>query len=87
MSKWFERHAGILYSETDQLASNSSYEQQHQALGQQLVSAGNIIIRLSGAAQRFPVAIVYAEATPYALPGVFRANFRFVYSIRFTLRA
>lgn len=71
MSKWFERHAGILYSETDQLASNSSYEQQHQALGQLLVSAGNIIIRLGGAAQRFPVAIVYAEATPYALPGVF----------------
>jgi integrative and conjugative element protein (TIGR02256 family) len=71
MSKWFERHASILYSEVDQLASNSSYEQQHQVLGSLLVTAGNILIRLNGKVERFPIAIIYADATPYALPGVF----------------
>lgn len=71
MSKWFERHPAILYAEATQLASTSSYEQQHQELADLFVSAGNILVRASGRVTRYPVAIVYAEATPYALPGVF----------------
>ncbi|GAB3879629.1 hypothetical protein GCM10028824_43360 [Hymenobacter segetis] len=71
MSKWFERHPDILYAEADQLASTSSYEQQHHELGNLFVSAGNILVRANGRVERFPVAIVYAEATPYDLPKVF----------------
>ena len=71
MSKWFERHPDILYAEAEQLASTSSYEQQHHELGNLFVSAGNILVRANGRVERFPVAIVYAEATPYDLPRVF----------------
>ncbi|UOQ69885.1 hypothetical protein [Hymenobacter volaticus] len=71
MSKWFERHPDILYAEADQLASTSNYEQLQHELSNLFLSVGNILVRANGCLTRFPVAIVYAEATPYALPAVF----------------
>lgn len=55
MSKWFERHPDILNAAAEQLASTSNYEQQHQALGNLFVSAGNIVVRANGGAKRFPI--------------------------------
>ncbi|RSK45539.1 ThiF family adenylyltransferase [Hymenobacter rigui] len=73
MSKWFERHVQILLRESSQLANNSSYRERSQQVGALFVSAGEIIVRLNGT-QYFPVAIVYADATPYALPWVYMLN-------------
>ena len=71
MSEWYELHPEILDRESKQLNTNSNYDEAGQKRKSLFVSTGNIKVRINGQIQRYPIAIVYSRATPYALPRVF----------------
>ena len=71
MSKWFERDPYLLVRETEQLQSNSDYQEQGQQRDKLLVSGGNFLVRVNGDILSYPAVVVYPEATPYALPRIF----------------
>ena len=67
---WFLSWPYLLNAELKELSSNSNYKMVATHVNRTLVSCGEIIVRLSHL-HRFPVLIVYPDATPYALPKVF----------------
>ena len=71
MSKWFERDPYLLVRETEQLQNSSDYEETGQQRDKLLVSAGNFLVRVNGEINVYPAAVVYPDATPYALPRIF----------------
>jgi hypothetical protein len=70
MIQWFKKHPEFLQRESRELSNNSNYRERHQSRDQLFISYGDIIVRLDKA-YRFPILIVYTDATPYRLPLVF----------------
>lgn len=70
MLQWFKTHPEFLRTESTALSSDSNYKQLYQFRDNLFVSHGNIIVRINGT-HRFPILIVYTNATPYRLPLVF----------------
>jgi integrative and conjugative element protein (TIGR02256 family) len=70
MIQWFKKHPEFLQRESRELSNNSNYRERHQCRDQLFISYGDIIVRLDKA-YRYPILIVYTDATPYRLPLVF----------------
>jgi len=67
---WFKRHPEFLRAESASLAKNGNYKQLFQVRGHLFLSHGYILVRLEKI-YRFPLLIVYTEATPFELPVIF----------------
>lgn len=70
MLKWFKTHPEFLRKESTALSNDSNYKERYQYRDNLFLSHGNIIVRMNGT-HRFPILIVYTDATPYRLPLVF----------------
>lgn len=70
MIHWFKRHPQYLASESDSLRKNQDYKELFQMRNNLFISHGNTIVRLDEI-HRFPILIVYSEATPYVLPSIY----------------
>lgn len=70
MIHWFKKHPKHLAAESSALSNDSSYKELFQIRDNLFVSHGYLIVRLSKI-YRFPIFIVYPEATPYALPEIY----------------
>lgn len=71
MIHWFKRHPQYLVSESDSLRKNRDcYKELIQLRNNLFISHGNIVVRLDKI-HRFPILIVYSEATPYVLPSIY----------------
>ena len=70
MIHWFKRHPIHLVAESSALSSDSNYKELYQVRDNLFISHGNIIVRLDKI-YRFPILIVYPEATPYVLPIIY----------------
>lgn len=70
MLQWFKTHPEFLRKESTALSNNSNYKESYQCRDNLFLSHGNIIVRFNGT-HRFPILIVYTNATPYRLPLVF----------------
>lgn len=70
MIQWFKKHPEFLQRESSELSNNSNYKERHQSRDQLFISFGDIIVRLDKV-YKFPILIVYTDATPYRLPLVF----------------
>ncbi|PQA55658.1 ThiF family adenylyltransferase [Siphonobacter curvatus] len=70
MESWFKRHPEYLSEESIRLRRDSNYREHHQALNQVFLSCGEILVR-QDRVYRYPILIVYPEATPYALPSIY----------------
>jgi len=68
--EWFKKHPKFLQSESNSLSNNNNYRELFQVRNKLFVSHGYIIVRLN-AVHRYPVLIVYTDATPYQLPLIF----------------
>ena len=67
---WWARNARWFQEEVRELENNSDYRQLSQASGITFVSSGNVIVR-TDKIHKFPVLIVYPNATPYVPPIVY----------------
>jgi len=70
MLHWFKRNPEFLRQESKALASDSNYNEQCQYRDNLFISHGNIIVRLNKV-HRFPILIIYTDATPYRVPMIF----------------
>src|SRR5258708_453668 len=70
MLQWFKTHPEFLRKESTALSNDSNYKQLYQCRDNLFLSHGDIIVRFNGT-HRFPVLVVYTDATPYRLPMVF----------------
>lgn len=70
MLQWFKNHPQFLRGESTALSNDSNYKELVQHRDNLFVSHGNIIVRINGT-HRFPILIVYTNATPYRLPLIF----------------
>lgn len=70
---WFIRMPYLLYSEINELSNNGNYNLVANITNRTLVSSGEIIVRLKKC-YRFPVVIVYPDATPYIPPVAYLLN-------------
>lgn len=70
---WFKRHPELLQRECEGLGSDSNYKQVSLSRKNRLASSGMILVRLRET-KKYPILIVYPEATPYELPKVFLLN-------------
>ncbi len=70
MLQWFKNHPQFLRKESTALSNDSNYKELFQYRDNLFVSHGNIIVRINGL-HRFPILIIYTNATPYRLPLVF----------------
>ncbi|MCW3091406.1 MAG: hypothetical protein JWP81_2475 [Ferruginibacter sp.] len=70
MIYWFKRHPQHLVAESSALSNDSNYKELYQVRDNLFLSHGNIIVRLDKI-YRFPILIVYPEATPYILPSIY----------------
>lgn len=70
MIAWFKRHPDYLRMESESLARDGNYKQLFLVRNRLLVSHGNILVRLDKI-HRFPVLIVYPDATPFELPAFY----------------
>lgn len=68
--EWFKKHPKFLQGESNNLSNNNNYRELFQVRNKLFVSHGYIIVRLN-AVHRYPVLIVYTDATPYQLPFIF----------------
>lgn len=75
MLQWYKKHRQFLVDESTALTNdpNKNYKEVYQCRSNLFVSHGNIIVRLNEI-QKFPILIVYTEATPYRLPAIFPLN-------------
>lgn len=62
-----------MVAESSALSNDSNYKELYQVRDNLFLSHGNIIVRLDKI-YRFPVLIVYPEATPYVLPSIYPLN-------------
>ena len=67
MIHWFKKHPEFLRWESNALSSDSNYQERHQYRNQLFISHGDIIVRLNQV-NKFPIIIIYTDATPYKLP-------------------
>ena len=67
---WFKRHPEFLRKESTALSNDSNYKEFYQCRDNLFISHGEIIVRLNKV-NRFPIIIIYTEATPYKLPSIF----------------
>ncbi len=70
MLQWFKKHREFLQKESTALSNDSNYKELYQCRDNLFISHGNIIVRLAEA-HRFPILILYTDATPYRLPLIF----------------
>ncbi len=70
MLQWFKTHPEFLRKESTALSNDSNYKERCQHRDNLFVSQGDIIVRAKETT-RFPILIVYTDATPYRLPKVF----------------
>ncbi|MET3129583.1 integrative and conjugative element protein (TIGR02256 family) [Arcicella rosea] len=70
MLQWFKNHPDFLRQESTALSNDSNYKELTQHRDNLFISHGNIIVRINGI-HRFPILIIYTNATPYHLPMVF----------------
>lgn len=68
--QWFKKHPEFLRDESNRLSNDSNYKQHYQCRDNLFLSHGDILVRLDKL-YRYPVLIVYTDATPFALPAVF----------------
>jgi len=66
----FKRHPKQLASESSALSNDNNYTELYQVRDNLFISHGNVIVRLDKI-HRFPILIVYPEATPYELPLIY----------------
>jgi len=71
MNQWFERHPHLLAREQEQLTNNGNYQEHRQARAVFLASTGEVLVRTGGSVRRYPILLVYPQATPFALPIVY----------------
>ena len=67
---WFSKHPQWLYSESIGLSNNSIYRENYQFIDKTFVSTGEIIVHKENT-ERYPILIVYPEATPYFPPTIY----------------
>lgn len=70
MIHWFKRHPQHLIAESMALSRDINYKELYQVRDNLFISHGYILVRLEKT-HRFPVLIVYPEATPYVLPAIY----------------
>lgn len=70
MLQWFKNHPEFLRRESAALSNDSNYKELIQHRDNLFISHGNIIVRINGT-HRFPILVIYTNATPYHLPLVF----------------
>ena len=70
MVHWFKRHPQHLVKESSALSGDTNYKELFQFRNNLFISHGIILVRLEEI-HRFPILIVYPEATPYALPLIY----------------
>jgi len=70
MVHWYKRHPQHLAAESTALSNDTNYKELYQVRDNLFVSHGCILVRLEKT-YRFPVLIVYPEATPYVLPAIY----------------
>ncbi len=70
MLQWFKKHREFLQQESTALSNDSNYKEVYQCRNNLFISHGNIIVRYNGT-HRFPILIIYTDATPYRLPLIF----------------
>ena len=70
MIHWFKRHPEYLISGSTALARDRNYEEYFQYRDNLFVSHGQIVLRLERS-YKFPILIVYSDATPYVLPSIY----------------
>ncbi|HRI32854.1 MAG TPA: ThiF family adenylyltransferase [Saprospiraceae bacterium] len=73
MIHWFKKHPQYLIDESTALSNDNNYKELYQVRENLFLSHGNIIVRLDKI-YRFPILVVYTEATPYALPLIYPLN-------------
>jgi hypothetical protein len=71
--RWFKRHPSLLRKYSQDISSNSNYNEVWQKRNNLFLSCGEIIVRLYQV-YKFPILIVYPDATPYVLPSIFLLN-------------
>ena len=70
MIQWFKKHPQYLKQLSNELSSDANYKENCQFRNNFFISHGNIIVRLQQI-YRFPILIVYTNATPFALPEIY----------------
>jgi integrative and conjugative element protein (TIGR02256 family) len=72
MLQWYKKHPQFLIDESTALSNdpNNNYKQVYQCRHNLFISHGNIIVRLSEI-HKYPILVVYTDATPYRLPAIF----------------
>lgn len=68
--QWFKKHPDFLRDESIRLSNDSNYKEHYQRRDNLFISHGDILVRLDKV-YRYPVLIVYLDATPFLLPAVF----------------
>lgn len=70
MIHWFKRHPKHLAAESNALSTDMNYKEVCQVRNNLFISHGHIVVRLDKI-YRYPILIVYPEATPYELPLIY----------------
>lgn len=73
MIQWFKKHPQFLRNESIALSNDSNYKEHYQCRDNLFISHGDILVRLEKL-YRYPILIVYTNATPFLLPAIFPLN-------------
>jgi len=73
MLQWFKKHHQFLIDESTALSNDNNYKELYQCRDNLFISHGNIIVRLTEI-HKYPILVVYTDATPYRLPAIFPLN-------------
>ncbi len=75
MLQWYKKHRQFLVDESNALTNdpNKNYKELYQCRHTLFISHGIIIVRLNEI-RKYPIIVVYTDATPYRLPAVFPLN-------------
>jgi integrative and conjugative element protein (TIGR02256 family) len=70
MLQWFKKHSKFLQRESTLLSNDGNYKELYQYRNNLFISHGSIIVRYNGT-HRFPILVIYTNASPYRLPLIF----------------
>ena len=75
MLQWYKKHRQFLVDESTALSNdpNKNYKELYQCRSTLFISHGNSIVRLNKI-HKYPILVVYTDATPYRLPAIFPLN-------------
>jgi integrative and conjugative element protein (TIGR02256 family) len=73
MLQWFKKHHQFLIAESTALSNDKNYKEFYQCRDNLFISQGNIIVCLNKI-HKYPILVVYTDATPYRLPAIFPLN-------------